>query len=64
MAAWFREFTSAFKNPCYRWLWVQSLLGTVGGIISGQFTFFWYQDCFPHGYYFFSWKVPTSSRGQ
>lgn len=30
-------------------------------VIRGQFTFFWYKDCFPHGYYFFGWKVAETA---
>jgi MFS family permease len=35
----FKEFFSPFKTPAYRWLWCQSFVGTVGGIIQGCFSF-------------------------
>jgi Na+/melibiose symporter-like transporter len=55
-----KYFTTAFSDTCYRLLWLQGLVGTIGGIIMWQFGFYWYQDCFPHGYYFFKWKVATT----
>ena len=45
----FAEFASAFRDPCFKWLWVFGLVSQVGSMITGQFSFFWYQDCFPHG---------------
>jgi hypothetical protein len=62
-AAWLKEFTEAFTNPCYRWLWIQGFVGSIGGMIQGSFTFFWYQDCFPDGYYFFNIKVADTVVG-
>jgi hypothetical protein len=41
LSAWLKDFTAAFTNPCYRWLWIQSFFGTIGGMISGSQTFFW-----------------------
>ena len=35
------EFTSAFRDPCYKWLWAQGFIGTYGGIIGGQFNLYW-----------------------
>ena len=40
----FREFFSPFKTPAYRWLWIQQFVGTIGGIIQGAFSFYWFQD--------------------
>ena len=37
----FAAQTEAFRDPCYKWLWIQGFIGQIGGIISGQFTFFW-----------------------
>lgn len=34
-------FTRAFEDTCYRLLWFQGLLGTIGGIIMWQFGFYW-----------------------
>ena len=86
----FAAQTEAFRDPCYKWLWIQGFIGQIGGIIQGQFTFFWsvkpqrcctvaislslsdssarrcagrYQDCFPHGYYFFHWKIADTVVG-
>jgi MFS family permease len=39
-------FTAAFTDPCYKWLWIQGFVGQIGGLISNQFQFYWYQDCF------------------
>eukprot|EP01052_Picozoa_sp_SAG31_P025139 SAG31_NODE_2187_length_6236_cov_2.337135_4_plen_211_part_00 len=36
-----REFFSPFKTPAYRYLWIQSFVGTIGGIIQGAFSFYW-----------------------
>jgi Na+/melibiose symporter-like transporter len=55
------EFTSAFKDSCFRWYWLYRLVNEFGGIISGSFTLYWYKDCFPHGYYVFGWKVADTA---
>jgi hypothetical protein len=36
-------FSSAFRDPCYRWLWIQGLVGRFGSMIGGQFSIYWYQ---------------------
>eukprot|EP01044_Picomonas_judraskeda_P021858 COSAG03_NODE_5263_length_1294_cov_2.194142_2_plen_143_part_00 len=50
-------FVSPFETPAFRWLWIQSFIGTIGGTIQGSLVFYWFQDCFPDGYYFFHWKL-------
>ena len=40
---------------------VQGLIGTFGGIIMWQFGFYWYQDAFPHGYYFWGYKLASTA---
>ena len=60
LKAEFEEFTSALSHPPYRWLWLQGFVGCIGGIFQGCFLFFWFQDCFPDGYYFFHWKLTSS----
>lgn len=42
----FLVFTAAFRDPCYKWLWIQGFIGQFGGMIGGQFSLYWYQDCF------------------
>eukprot|EP01047_Picozoa_sp_COSAG01_P052928 COSAG01_NODE_5617_length_4143_cov_2.188180_3_plen_244_part_00 len=48
------------RTAAYRWLWIQSCTGCIGGIIQGCFSYYWFQDCYPHGYYFLGWKVSHS----
>jgi hypothetical protein len=48
------------RTAAYRWLWIQSATGCIGGIIQGCFSYYWFQDCYPHGYYFLGWKVSHS----
>eukprot|EP01048_Picozoa_sp_COSAG05_P024208 COSAG05_NODE_5586_length_1135_cov_1.300193_1_plen_260_part_10 len=52
-----KYFTTAFSDTCYRNLWIQGLIGTIGGIIMWQFGFYWYQDAFPYGYRFFGYQL-------
>eukprot|EP01043_Picozoa_sp_COSAG02_P030350 COSAG02_NODE_1933_length_10319_cov_22.624168_5_plen_647_part_00 len=42
----FWAFTAAFRDPCYKWLWIQGFIGQIGSMIGGQFNLYWYQDCF------------------
>ena len=53
----FRYFVSPFQTPAFRWLWIQAFVGTIGGTIQGSLTFYWFQDCFPDGYYLFKWQL-------
>lgn len=55
------DFTSAFRDPCFRWFWLFRLVSELGGIISGSFTLYWYKDCFPHGYFLFGYKVADTA---
>jgi hypothetical protein len=59
-----RDFTSAFRDPCFRWYWIYSLTVELSATVAGCLQFYWYQDCFPHGYYFFSIKVADTAVGQ
>ena len=52
-----KYFVSPFQTPAFRWLWLQSFVATVGALVQGYFTFYWFQDCFPDGYYVFGWKL-------
>ena len=36
-----RDFTSAFRDPCFRWYWLYLLNSNFAGIIAGTFTFYW-----------------------
>ena len=56
-----KYFTTAFNDTCYRNLWFQGLIGTMGGIIMWQFGFYWYQDAFPYGYRFFGYKLASTA---
>ena len=56
----FWEFVSPFKTPAFRWLWLQGFVGTMGGIIQGYFTYYWFQDSIaPHGFFLFTHKVTS-----
>lgn len=57
LVAEIKEFVSPFKTPAYRWFWIQQCTGILAGIIQGCFSYYWFQDCFPNGYYFFRWKI-------
>ena len=39
-----KEFVSAFKTPAFRWLWIQSVVGCIGGIIQGCFNYYWFRE--------------------
>jgi hypothetical protein len=56
------EFVSPFGTPAFRWLFVQQTVGTIGGIIQGAFTFYWFQDCFSEGYWFLGYHITDSVR--
>eukprot|EP01046_Picozoa_sp_COSAG06_P074118 COSAG06_NODE_22508_length_721_cov_0.977492_1_plen_118_part_00 len=50
-------FVSPFGTPAFRWLWIHAFIATIGGTIQGSLTFYWFQDCFPDGYYLFNWQL-------
>ena len=58
----FKEFISPFQTPAFRWLWCWQSIATIGGVIQGCFTFYWFQDCFNKEYYFLKWKVTNSEQ--
>jgi Na+/melibiose symporter-like transporter len=51
------EGAGPFKDRTYRWFWIYIGVNSLAQLIMTSFQFFWLQDCFPHGYYFFHWKV-------
>ena len=43
-----RDFSEPFRDPCYKWLWIQGFIGKIGSMIGTQFNFYWYQVCGSH----------------
>ena len=54
------DFTSSFKCPAYRWYWIWLAVNAFSGMIETSFMFFWLQDCFPDGYYFFQFEIASN----
>jgi hypothetical protein len=54
------DFVSAFKEPGFKWQFVCSFFGSVGGTFSGFFNYYWLEDCFPAGYWFFGFEIATN----
>lgn len=55
-------FVSAFRAPAFRYYWLYMLAVYIGGIVDSEFVFYWYEDCFPHGYNFFGWHMASTAQ--
>ena len=55
-----RDFSSAFREPAFKWLWIATFVGTIGGTFSNYFFMYWMQDTFTSGFYVFGFKVASN----
>eukprot|EP01043_Picozoa_sp_COSAG02_P037575 COSAG02_NODE_2831_length_7935_cov_5.630296_3_plen_628_part_00 len=55
-----RDFSSAFREPAFKWMWIYTFIATVGGTFSNYFFIYWMQDTFTGGFYVFGWKIASN----
>lgn len=54
------DFVDSFRFPTYKWYWLFLTCNTFSTMVETSFQFFWLQDCFPDGFWFFKWRVASN----
>ena len=54
------DFVDSFRFPTYKWYWLFLTCNTFSTMVETSFQFFWLQDCFPDGFWFFQWRVASN----
>jgi len=54
------SFVESFRYPTYKWYWIFLAMNAFSTMVETSFQFFWLQDCFPGGYFFFQWRVASN----
>lgn len=55
-----QDFSSAFREPAFKWMWIYTFIATVGGTFSNYFFIYWMQDTFTEGFYVFGFKIASN----
>ena len=55
-----RDFSSAFREPAFKWMWIYTFIQTIGGTFSNYFFIYWMQDTFNEGFYVMGYKVASN----